>query len=108
MFSTHPDRYFDFLDTYLDKLIRKEYSPKVLDPRKIFEAGEAFACDFVLDALKEMLAEQRLSIKVNVLRLFTDFVRWGYIRATYLIEVEGIFDPLILQAKSKGKAAFRN
>lgn len=35
VFSSHPDRYYDFLDTYLDKLIRKEYSPKVLDPRKI-------------------------------------------------------------------------
>lgn len=38
-FARYSERYYDFLDTYLDKLIRKEYSPKVLDPRKILEAG---------------------------------------------------------------------
>lgn len=47
-FAGYTERYYDFLDTYLDKFIRKEYSPKVLDPRKILEAGEVFACNHVL------------------------------------------------------------
>ena len=34
-FGGYVDFYYDFLDTYLDKLIRKEYSAKVLDPKKI-------------------------------------------------------------------------
>jgi hypothetical protein len=50
-FTRCQERYYDFFDTYLDKFIRKEYSPKVLDPRKILEAGEVFACSHVLQEL---------------------------------------------------------
>jgi hypothetical protein len=48
-----------------------------------------------------------------VLRLFTDFVRWGYIRAAYLIECEGLFDGLLKLARTgrksndRGRIAFR-
>lgn len=42
--------------------------------------------------------------------MFTDFVRWGYIQAAYLIECEGIFEDLVKQARSAkgGKGVFRN
>jgi hypothetical protein len=82
----------------------------VLDPRKILEAGEVFACSHVLEELRDLLKEDRASIKANVLRLLTDFVQWGYIRAAYLIECEGIFEDLLRQARAVkgGKGAFRN
>lgn len=109
-FSRCEEKYYDFFDTYLDKFIRKEYSPKVLDPRKILEAGEVFACSYVLKELRELFKEDRASIKTNALRMFTDFVRWGYIQAAYLIECEGIFEDLVKQARGSkvGKGLFRN
>lgn len=61
--------------------------------------------------MRDLLNESRVSIKTNVLRLFTDFVRWGYIRAAYLIECEGVFEGLVKQVQMKmsdrGKSVFR-
>ena len=57
-----------------------------MDLRKIFESGEVLACNYVLDCLKEMLRENKVSIKTKVIKMMTEFIKWGYIKAFYIIE----------------------
>ena len=34
-------------------------------------------------------------MKTNVIKMITDFIRWGYIKAYYIIEQEDIFGELL-------------
>lgn len=55
--------------------------------------------------IKEMLKEYETVTLTNVFKMMTDFVRWGNIRAFYLIEVEGIFDKIFkMMLKNAGNS----
>jgi hypothetical protein len=51
-FDENSHYFYNFFETFLDKLLKKEYSPKGLDPRKILESSEVYSCNFVLEVLK--------------------------------------------------------
>jgi len=40
-----------------------------------------------MEVLKDMLQENKIIIIINILRLLTDFIKWGCIQAFYVIEV---------------------
>lgn len=90
-FANDTHGYEKFIKTCLNNIIEKDLHPLGLDIRKILEFYEPFACSYAFKSLIEMSHEKDTITLINTLKILTDFVRWGNIRAFYLIEVEEIF-----------------
>jgi hypothetical protein len=92
IFSKNTYAYENFIRICFDTAIRKNLHPIGIDIRKLLEFYEPYACNYVYESIREMSLEKDAVTLANVLRTLTDFVRWGNIRAYYIIELEDLFN----------------